>query len=134
MNKMTASNIWYSGKLCKAENQQKRGPDYLYQYDPKDPGFKAIQEAAVVCSVANFDRSLPADRVNAVRNDTAIKPEQKEEMIREMEREWNESLKNMKYLDMPTTGDASESGLIKFFQPIEDINAIRDRYPVVRDN
>lgn len=39
----------------------------------------------------------------------------------------------MLFLDMPTTGDASESGLIKFFQPIEDINVLRDRYPVVRD-
>ena len=34
---------------------------------------------------------------------------------------------------MPTTGDASESGLIKFFQPLEDITKIRDRYPVVRN-
>lgn len=39
----------------------------------------------------------------------------------------------MLYLDMPTTGDASESGLIKFFQPIEDVNSIRQRFPVVRD-
>ena len=51
-----------------------------------------------------------------------------------MEREWEAELKGMKYLDMPTTGDASESGLIKFFQPIEDITKIRDRFPVVRDN
>lgn len=34
---------------------------------------------------------------------------------------------------MPTTGDASESGLIKFFQPIADISKMRDQYPVVRD-
>lgn len=40
----------------------------------------------------------------------------------------------MLYLDTPTTGDASESGLIKFFQPIEDILAIRKRYEVVKDN
>lgn len=39
----------------------------------------------------------------------------------------------MLYLDMPTTGDASETGLIKFFQPIEDISMLRERYPVVRD-
>lgn len=39
----------------------------------------------------------------------------------------------MLYLDMPTQGDASESGLIKFFQPIEDIEDIRAKYPVVRD-
>ena len=33
---------------------------------------------------------------------------------------------------MPTTGDASESGLIKFFQPLGDIMAIRKQFPVVR--
>jgi sodium/potassium-transporting ATPase subunit alpha len=69
MNKMTASNIWYSGRLCKADNRQKKGPDFYYEYDINDPGFHAFQEAAVVCSVANFDRSLPAERLNAVRND-----------------------------------------------------------------
>jgi hypothetical protein len=40
----------------------------------------------------------------------------------------------MLYLDMPTTGDASESGLIKFFQPIEDILSIRKKYEVVKDS
>jgi len=40
----------------------------------------------------------------------------------------------MLYLDIPTTGDASESGLIKFFQPIRDIQEIRQLYPVVRDS
>ena len=40
----------------------------------------------------------------------------------------------MLYLDTPTTGDASESGLIKFFQPIEDIISIRNKYQVVKDN
>jgi sodium/potassium-transporting ATPase subunit alpha len=30
MNKMTASNIWYSGKLCKAENYQKKGINFEY--------------------------------------------------------------------------------------------------------
>lgn len=39
----------------------------------------------------------------------------------------------MLYLDMPTTGDASETGLIKFFQPIEDIEKIRARYPLAID-
>ena len=40
----------------------------------------------------------------------------------------------MLYLDMPTTGDASESGLIKFFQPISDIMDLRNQFPVARDD
>lgn len=46
--------------------------------------------------------------------------------------EWDEKIKTMLYLDMPTTGDASESGLIKFFQPLGDINEIRSQYPLAR--
>jgi sodium/potassium-transporting ATPase subunit alpha len=84
MNKMTASNIWYSGKLCKADNKQKRGPNYQYEYDVKDSGFINFQEAAVVCSVANFDRSLPAEKINAVKNDESLKPHEKDQKIRDM--------------------------------------------------
>ena len=32
MNKMTAASIWYSGKLCKAENRQKKGPNFIYDF------------------------------------------------------------------------------------------------------
>jgi sodium/potassium-transporting ATPase subunit alpha len=39
----------------------------------------------------------------------------------------------MLYLDMPTTGDASETALIKFFQPIADIIDMRKQFPCARD-
>jgi len=125
MNKMTASNIWFSGKLCKADNKQKKGVDFKYDYDIKDPGFRCLQEAAVVCSVAKFDRSLPADRISAVKNDQTLTTREQDEKIKEMEIDWANKLKNMLYLDMPTSGDASESGLIKFFQPISDVVQLR---------
>lgn len=35
----------------------------------------------------------------------------------------------MLYLDMPTTGDASETALIKFYQPIADIQQTRAGFP-----
>lgn len=60
MNKMTASNVWYSGKLCKAANMQKFGSNYHYEYDINDKGFRNFQEVAIVCSVANFNKALPA--------------------------------------------------------------------------
>ena len=34
---------------------------------------------------------------------------------------------------MPTLGDASESALIKFYQPIEDIKITRNRFPVIKN-
>ncbi len=73
MNKMTAANLWYSGQMYKAANRQKFGTNYQYEYDINDPGFRALQECAVVCSVANFDKSLPGDKVNAINNDKNLK-------------------------------------------------------------
>jgi hypothetical protein len=35
----------------------------------------------------------------------------------------------MLYLDMPTTGDASETALVKFYQPIADIQKTRAQFP-----
>ena len=71
-NKMTASNLWFSGKMCKADNRQKKGADFRYQYDIKDPGFISLQEVAAVCSVAKFDRSLPAESRAQVENDETL--------------------------------------------------------------
>lgn len=36
-------------------------------------------------------------------------------------------------MERPTSGDASESALIKFFEPIEHIEDIRNRYQVAQD-
>ena len=66
MNKMTAAHVWYSGKLCKAQNRQKKGPNFIYDYDVQDAGFKSLQEVAVVGSVANFDRACPQDKIQAI--------------------------------------------------------------------
>ena len=77
MNKMTAANIWYSGKLCKAENRQKKGPNFIYDYDTSDPGFRALQEVAVVGSVANFDLTCPADKKVAIRKREDLSAEEK---------------------------------------------------------
>ena len=98
-----------------------------------DPGFKSLHECAVVCSVANFDKTLPSEKVSAVLNDKTLKEEDKVLRIKEEEIQWEQRLKNMLYIDMPTTGDASESGLIKFFQPISDIKKTRDQFPVAKD-
>ena len=84
MNKMTASNIWYSGKLCKADNRQKKGTNFIYEYDVSDAGFKTLQEAAVVGSVANFDKSLPSDKKTAVNKRDDLSEREKEEEIKKL--------------------------------------------------
>ena len=76
---MTAAHVWYGGKLCKAENRQKRGPNFIYDYDINDLGFKSLQEVAVVGSVANFDRSCPADKIQAINKNEELTESQKNE-------------------------------------------------------
>lgn len=66
-------------------------------------------------------------------NDKTLKEDEKVFKIKEEEIQWEQRLKSMLYLDMPTTGDASESGLIKFFQPISDIKKMREQFPVAKD-
>ena len=83
--------------------------------------------------MANFDKSLPAERVNAINNNKILNEREKEEKIREEKIKWENELKTKLYLDMPTTGDASETGLIKFFQPISDVKKTREQFPVIRD-
>lgn len=60
--------------------------------------------------------------------------QEKTSKISEAKLSWEQSLKSMLYLDMPTTGDASESALIKFFQPINDILETRKQFPCSKDN
>ena len=108
MNTMTTANLWYSGHTYKAENRQKFGSHYQYEYDINDPGFRSLQEAAVFCSVANFDKTLPYDKVQTINNNPDYKTQtQRDQKIKEEELMWDEKLKKMLYMNMPTTGDAS---------------------------
>lgn len=58
-NKMIAANLMYNGKVFKAANRQKEPASYHFEYDINNPGFKALHECAVVCSVAVFNSSPP---------------------------------------------------------------------------
>ncbi len=77
---------------------------------------------------------MPSERVQVINNDKSLKTQaEKDQKIKEEEVIWDEKLKSMLFLDMPTTGDASESGLIKFFQPISDIVKLREQFPIIKD-
>jgi hypothetical protein len=78
---MTTAHLWYSGKIFKAANRQKNGADFKYEYDIKEEGFKALHEAAIICSVANFDTSYPAEKANSINNDKNKSAEQKAEKL-----------------------------------------------------
>jgi hypothetical protein len=40
---MVAANLWYNGEIYKANNMQKEGKNFKYQYDINSVGFKSLQ-------------------------------------------------------------------------------------------
>lgn len=98
-NKMTVENLWYDGTIKKADNKENKGKEFQYEYEVDDPSFVCLHECAMICSEAKFDAS----------NEQINTP-------------------GFKYGTCPVIGDASETALIKFYQPIEEISVTRARY------
>ncbi len=125
-NKMTVENLWYGGKVIKGANYQKMGAAYQFEYDQEDIDFIGLQENAVLCSEATFDNSVPLSHfANLHGNEEEIAKKRKllqEDHLKEL----NKKL----YLERPSIGDASETALIKFFQPIKDIEEMRAHNPI----
>jgi sodium/potassium-transporting ATPase subunit alpha len=69
-----------------------------------------------------------------IQNNTTLTQEQRDKQMELAKATWDKNLSKVPWLERPTTGDASETALIKFLQPIEDILEIRKRYKVVKDN
>jgi len=130
---MTIENLYYNGKITKAENIEKKGPKFNYAYDKNCFMFKSLQEAVCVNTVATFS-SNPTDLYNARLNEFKGKTDDySEKMVKKIMDEWYDELNNMPYYQRPTNGDASETALIKFFQPIEDIDQNREKYNTAKN-
>jgi len=143
---MTVEHMWYGGKIVKALNYQKGGKNYKFEYDINSSGFKALHENAMICSEAVFDvvrdddeddYSPQPENIDDLKNDMT-KPllgesqqaKQKSPKKTKQRSEHDEEEQPIIWLDMPAIGDASESALIKFFQPIKDIAQTRNMYPI----
>ena len=128
-NKMTIENIFYDGQILKAHNKEKMGPKFSYEYDVNSNSFKALQECAIINSEAKFSEALPdkyISKIDALNKSAANYQSER----KKIEEDWIKTYNAMSVLDKPTIGDASETGIIKFFQPIEDILEVRKRFPV----
>lgn len=60
MNKMTARHLFYDGLSALADNLQKYGPKFKYEYNPANSVFSMLQECAICGSNAIFDLKIPA--------------------------------------------------------------------------
>eukprot|EP00825_Cyclidium_porcatum_P046022 TRINITY_DN713_c0_g1_i2.p1 TRINITY_DN713_c0_g1~~TRINITY_DN713_c0_g1_i2.p1 ORF type:complete len:1261 (+),score=261.65 TRINITY_DN713_c0_g1_i2:187-3969(+) len=99
-NKMTVEHIWYDQKLKVAPSKQKMGPKFQYEYNTEDQTFKVLHQCAICSSEATFDIDTKADKSKLVWQDQSV------------------------------IGDATETALVKFFQPIEDILVTRNKVEI----
>ena len=125
-NKMTIVALWYDLKPREVINfERKDVPDLGYK--PKDPTFRMMQICATLNNRTkwNFepDKSKMQDE-NGVQYPEAqmanIRAEHKKEIQKQSVKTW------------PVMGgDASETAMIKFFHPVDDIDEIRSKYPIL---
>ncbi|EAR87207.2 Na,H/K antiporter P-type ATPase, alpha subunit family protein (macronuclear) [Tetrahymena thermophila SB210] len=102
-NVMTVEHIWISGQEIKATNKKYVEDATLLNYYEKDIAFKELHLNAILSSEAKFDISQIEDK------------------------------KNIDYFKCLVNGDATETGLIRFFQSIEDIQKTRDKYRIAEN-
>lgn len=128
-NKMTIENLFYDGQIWKAPNKEKMGPKFTLPYDIENSSFKALRDCAIVVSETTFSSSLPDKYVHRI--DALNKKSSNYDTDRKkIEKEWELEYKAMPYFEKPVSGSASETAIIKFFQPVEDILLTRARFPV----
>ncbi|EAR87213.3 Na,H/K antiporter P-type ATPase alpha subunit family protein (macronuclear) [Tetrahymena thermophila SB210] len=99
-NVMTVEHIWISGQQLKAKNKKLVENANELDYNENDAAFKELHLNAILSSDAKFDISQLEDK------------------------------QNIDYLKCHVNGDATETGLVRFFQSIEDINVTRDKYKI----
>ena len=82
---MSVRHMWYKDHSFEAKNMSLLAPGEIPEYAVTDPDFRALQQAAMICSEALFDTSSLADP------------------------------SSVDYLTCHVIGDATETGLIRFF-------------------
>ena len=137
---MTVSSLWYDGNLFDAsvnyqaylENQDTMKPDY----NINEPTCAELIKTVALGTKAFFTYS-PNEQIikrkigkMIKKNPKNITKEEIEENKDSVEKLLIEEENQKPVQARHTEGDASESGLIKFIQPIEDLNSIRGKYPI----
>ncbi|KAL4470819.1 hypothetical protein ABPG73_000079 [Tetrahymena malaccensis] len=103
-NVMTVKHIWINDTVFETPNLLHLQKGQEPPYNVNDIGFKTLQQAAMISSEAVFDISSLQDQTN------------------------------IDYLKCPVIGDATETGLIRFYQSINDVNNFRSNFKIVKNS
>lgn len=140
-NIMTVSHLWFGGRLYDAANNkqewEKGGQKRDLGYPVDDPDFVSLMENVVLGTRASFTYNPTEDDLKRYIARMILKKKVKKVKDREIrqyrDRARNELLdqeKTKMWKDRHTTGDASESGLIKFAEPILSLEDTRRKAPM----
>ncbi len=83
-------------------------------------------------STALFSDAMPDKEMNRLAKIKSKHPEKYEKEFKKANEEWDERLKNLPYHKREVIGDASETALVKFYQPFQDILECRESYKVAK--
>jgi sodium/potassium-transporting ATPase subunit alpha len=138
-NVMTVSSLWYSGELRDASvNYQtfiKAKGDVEVDYDIKDETCKELIRTVALSTKAFFDFTPTEEQAKRRigktlgKNPRKLTTEEYEAHKGKAEAALKDEEQQKPFQVRQTAGDASESGLIKFIQPIQDLTEVRTSYP-----
>jgi sodium/potassium-transporting ATPase subunit alpha len=145
-NRMTVTNIWLDNTnhdvLLKLGHMGDPNIDYFQEQAAQlnnlhgdllqNLAFRMLHRCAILNNKTVFDFSPPHDQLVTHENAKDLSHEEIDEVNRQKKIAYEESTKK-KYTGLwNTIGDASETGLVKFFQLVEDINITRSRQPILK--
>jgi len=137
---MTVTSLWYSGELRDASlnyqtYQQNKGsskPDY----DINDKTCAELIKTITLGTKAFFDFAPTEDQIKRKigkmlnKNAKKVTKDEYNDNKVEAEDQLRKEEEQKPFQVRHTEGDASESGLIKFCQPIKDLTEVRKTYPI----
>jgi sodium/potassium-transporting ATPase subunit alpha len=140
-NRMTVSHVWFNCEMRDASVNYEQLVKGLAKkedldYDVENPEFKELNRTVTLGTKAFFDFTPDEEQVNRVIGKMIRKKPKKvnkddvakhgEKAIAKLKEEEDKK----SYQWRSTAGDASESGLIKFVQPINSIEEEREKFPI----
>ena len=139
-NVMTVSSLWYNGEVRNAsvnyQSFKESKGELEIDYDIEDGTFKELMRTVALGTKAFFEYT-PTEEAIKRKIGKMIKKNPKKLSKEDFNnnKAKAEELLSQEELQKPfqkrkTEGDASESGLIKFVQPIYDLNENRDKFPI----
>mmetsp|Transcript_13097 Transcript_13097/g.15135 ORF Transcript_13097/g.15135 Transcript_13097/m.15135 type:complete len:1178 (-) Transcript_13097:54-3587(-) len=139
-NVMTVSSMWYSGEIRDGSVnyqtfKQSKG-EVDVDYDVNDETCSELIKTVALGTKAFFDYTPTEETIKRKigkmlkKNPKKLSKDEFNENKEVAEQQLKEEENQKPFQVRHTEGDASESGLIKFIQPIKDLTEARDRYPI----